>query len=293
MFATRFPSVPGPVFGLTLIFALVLLVSPSCYAAGLVCGPAGLEILAVPNNPFTADFVQGQWEILPDGSRSPVPLKEGEAVPVWGKPNLVHRVARDSEGRVLVERPAFNSTTSRETHEPDGWSSATICDPVAGTITTLGHGIAVKEIKDPATGERLQTFTDIEGKATVKPWIKRTSRDFSREFDSCSCGWQDLGLGQVDGIATHRYRFLKHDDADGIARPDFREYLISNELEAQLSNTTVNTVDNEERGVKLIHVRRVEPDTAVYPFKIPADYTVTDSDDKPQTPALQSIFPAR
>ena len=251
-------------------------VSPSCFAASFSCDVGGLRVGAVPDAPFTADIVQGRWEILPDGSRKAMPLKDGEAMPTGGNPNLIGRVARDSQGRVLVERFENNPAQASQTDEPDAWSNATICDPIAGTTTTLSHALAVKDAGDLLSGMNVQTSLDLEGRASVRPWTNRAVGGFGASVYGSA---EHLGPEQVDGVSTERYRLLGSVKSEAL-RVEYVEMIASEEFEAELSRTFVNTVENIEDGIKLIHVKRVEPDKEIYPFKVPAGYAAADTDDK-------------
>ena len=272
MCSTRFPVVSALALGMTLC------ISPSSYAAGISfsCDVGGLRIGAVSGAPFTADMVQGRWEILPDGRRKLMPLKEGEAMPPGGNPNLVRRVARDSEGRVLVENLEYNPANASETPEPEGWSSATICDPIAGTTTTLTRAIAVKDAKDLLTGMHAQTNAGIDGTAKVRPWTNRRIGGFGA---SVYGRVEHLGVERVDGVSSERIRLLGSVKSEGL-RDECMEFLVSEEIEAELSTMFVNTAENMEDGIKLIHLKRVEPDAEIYPFKIPAGFAANSSEDK-------------
>jgi hypothetical protein len=272
--------------GVTLVLGLVFISAPLAQAADTRCDVLTISIGAVANNPFTADEVQGKWEILPDGSRKLVPLKEGEMVGPRGYPYLISRVARDSEGRIAVETPAFDSTKAIESGEPDAWLLGTICDPVAGTVTNaLSHSIFLSSAKDPVTGKMVQTVTYGAGKAEVRPWKSRRSRDFG----PCDCKFEEeLGFEQVEGVSAHRVRMLGSSATDEVPRTEFWEQVLSEELAVQFSNMRVDTVAHiESGGIKLIHVKREEPDPDR--LKIPENYTVVYPEGKPQESAPQPV----
>lgn len=212
------------------------------------CGP--YNISAVPDKPFVAEVTTTDWHIVPGGPATQVATGQTSAIEV--------HIARDDSGRISVQTHIHESAAV-----PEQWTSY-ICDPGAGTITTLSTSSSPGASENPAnlqwTGVVRQTPTGL-----VEPQLS---------CPSFAPPAQDLGVRSIQGNQVHGCRAAVVDN--GVPVPgQFVDRWWSADLQSDLAGATINQTAGTEQRWVVTNLQPSEPDPSV--FQMPAHLKILSS----------------
>lgn len=201
-----------------------------------------LLIGEVPDLPFSARLVPGTFHQV--GAE----LKVSE-------PETLGFVARDSKGRVMV-RVRKAAATSEE--EMGGWQSwqETICDPTKETVTYVQY-------RTKRTAPQSETLipSDAEGTGFTRINSDRRTTAIFVYWHNVVKGRDNLGPETFEGQSAFRYRLIETRDEKSI-----RDVVNSDELFAQLAQTTWDKYPKSENEVRLTEIHRGEPSPMLFYF---------------------------
>jgi hypothetical protein len=235
---------------------------PSANAASYCSVQWGrLTIGMAERSPFTADVRLTSWQTSPDGIKRQM-----------GALILFH-VARDVSGRVAVQGPfiygesgepyvPWGPRSLERLGEPASWQMV-ICDSLADTTTTYRHSPNL-------LNNRAWVLT---GKESVPGLSRHIS--YNRDRMARNGKWIDLGHKNIEGTEARGYRWWLRDDSAGpFVEEDFTEQWISEDLATELSVVKIDRTHNREERAELVHIRRVEADSAL--FQVPPGFEVSE-----------------
>jgi len=217
----------------------------------------------VPNNPFQAE------KVITSNARTPPDTPEQEA--------RVESIARDGQGRVRIERVTgeYEIQTGSEAGSRVRQHIVSICDPVANTITQIDTLNKSAKILRP---RELPVTNTNRREKSVCAYTLRT-------INTPNMQTEDLGHRIIDGVDAAGIRRTRQPGEISPSRqkigPTIDEIWCSDELGAVVLTTHENSNGHLKSEVTLSNLQRQEPDPAL--FRIPADYTVSESipDPKP------------
>lgn len=213
------------------------------------CGP--YNISAVPDKPFVADVTTTDWQILPDGSEKQVSTGQTSAMQV--------HIARDDSGRIAVQMHIHESGAV-----PEQWTTY-ICDPAAGTSTTLTASSAPGASTSAANLQWTGVVHPTKG--LVEPEL--SCKSFSPPA-------QDLGQQSIQGDPVHGCRATVVDDGAPV-QGQFVDRWWSSDLQSDLGGAKINqTAATEQRWV-MTNLQPSEPDPSV--FQAPANVKMLSPSD--------------
>lgn len=254
---------------LAIACALTFVSAPSARAQ---CGVNSLgygDVGIVSGNPFQA-------EIVVIRSRA---TALSSAIP----PRLPELVARDSAGRVRVERV---SGEFQYDNGPDAGTKTlqhriTICDPVAQTMTEINTLDATAKIvhsrPSAPSSSRLQPV-QTRTFCSSRLLLGRDGR-IKRE---------DLGDQTIEGVVAHGVRIFMPmlgapDGGESAQGENTTERWCSDDLSALVLTTSENPRSGVKSSVGMQKIERAEPDPSL--FQIPPNYAVTESVAEPSKQA--------
>ncbi|MGA8109666.1 MAG: hypothetical protein WB974_09535 [Acidobacteriaceae bacterium] len=215
------------------------------------CGP--YNISAVPGKPFVADVTTTDFQLSPDGTKTPIHADRTSAMQI--------HIARDASGRISIQShiPQRLTGSSDAAGGPQQWTTW-ICDPGAGTTTTLSTG-APASVLAPTNLEWTGTVRATPG-ALVEPAF--SCQTFSPPA-------QDLGAQQVEGFEVHGCR------ADVVAKGApvkgrFAERWWSSDLDSDLEGAKIDQAAGTEQQWVVTNLGQSDPDPSV--FQLPAHVTM-------------------
>lgn len=198
----------------------------------------------VPNIPFLADLVDDSWTIGPNGSKTPISSPDAQ-------PGVV---ARDGQGRVLVRsRTKITYSGSEAEGESPAWSE-TICDPVAGTVTSITYGDVFYHGVEPSTEKVVLIPAGIGGNASVRSQANLPTTAVFKYWHYNVKGRENLGPEIFDGMPA--FRFRSHPIQEERSGHDT---VNSDELFVELARTVWGEEPGRENEKKITRIRRVEP----------------------------------
>jgi hypothetical protein len=243
-----------------LVFGLAFVSVPSANAASFCTTHWGrLAVGTVDRNPFTADVRITSWQTSTDGIKRQM-----------GALILFH-VARDVSGRVAIQGPLIYGESTEpyvpggpksleRRGEPASWQMV-LCDPLADTTTIYFHS-------ENSLNRRATVLT---GRGSM-PGLNHFSA-YNRDRMARNGRWIDLGHKNIEGTEGRGYRWWLRDDADApFVEEDFTEQWISDDLATELSVVKMDRTRNREERAELVHIRRVEADSAL--FQVPPGFEV-------------------
>jgi len=226
-----------------------------------------LAVGEVPDSPFQAELVVDSWTIAPDGSRKPVSSPDAP-------PGIV---ARDSKGRVMVKsQTKITYSNSEAKGESPGWQE-TICDPVAGTVTSVSYSDVFHQGVEPSTGETALFPAGIGGTALVRPQVNVHTTVVFSWWHRIVNGRENLGPETFEGMSAYRFRLHPIQKERSV-----HDVVNSDELFVQLAQTTWGDDPGSENEKKITHIRRVEPPPTL--FDIPEGVHIQIVHGKDQQP---------
>ena len=233
--------------------------SAQCSASAVAFG----DVSMVPNNPFHA-------EVVTTGS----PRPQGTLSPLSRHPELV---ARDSEGRVRIER--ISGEYRRQTG-PDAGTKAEmhlimICDPVAQTITqidTATSSATIYHSRAASSGGLHASLSSVPPKPYCS-WV------FTRRHPD-NFAVEDLGFQNKEGLEVRGQRISLIPPNPGdpevpTAHSMTTEQWCSEQVEVMVSTERLEPKTGRKSVRTMINIERVEPDPEL--FKIPQGYTVAEA----------------
>jgi hypothetical protein len=268
-------------FRTLLLCAFFWLLSAS--SASAQCGAEGVaygDVSLVPDNPFHAEVVT-TGSSRPQGTLSPFPRH----------PELV---ARDSEGRVRIER--ISGEYLRQTG-PDAGTKAEmhlimICDPVAQTITQIDTATS------PATiyHSRALSLGGLHSSLSSVPPKSYCSSFFTRPHPS-NFAVEDLGFQNKEGLEVRGQRISLIPPNPGdpevpTVHSMTTEQWCSEQVGVMVSTERLEPKTGRKSMRTMINIERVEPDPEL--FKIPQGYTVAERvpETTGRTPGSSTVVPA-
>lgn len=196
-------------------------------------------------------------------------------------------VARDSEGRVLVDRVTgkFRMDSGPDAGAEIESHAITICDPVKASLT---------QIVTSTRSATIRSFATRGGKVRVAP------RPFCQvpqvpANDSSDLVVESLGHREIEGLDAIGWRVTKNLPAPGTSPQATiqrtTETWCSEDLAAVLLTVVESSGNSRKETVQLTQIRRIEPDPSL--FQIPPDYTVSESVASPlqHPPGLSQVQP--
>jgi len=233
-------------------------------------------------NPFRAEY---------SINITPPPLA-GLASPLL---HSMRMVARDSQGRVRIERSAGKYKVTG----PDGAETETerllisICDPVAQNSIQLDTANKTATVQGPRftmpSGLNMPRF--IPGKGQQQQSF--CARLFAMRERMPGTKTEDLGHQVISGLDAAGLRIWHNSPLaqDGEAKPasSYTEMWCSDELGAVLLQSLVTATASSSRrhDTSLQQIERAEPDASL--FQIPADFTVLQREEPTRAPFLRPV----
>jgi hypothetical protein len=213
------------------------------------CGP--YNISAVPGKPFVADITTTDFQLLPDGTKSPIHTDVTSAMQI--------HIARDASGKISVQSRVPQRGAAADA--PRQWA-IWVCDPGAGTTTSLSAA-APASVQGPA---------DLQWSGTVLP----TPNALLEPAFSCQSfapPAQDLGSQLVEGFEVHGCR------ADIVAKGipikgQFLERWWSANLDSDLQGAKIDQTAGLEQQWVFTSLDQSDPDPSV--FQLPAHVKMTE-----------------
>ena len=224
-------------------------------------------------NPFTAKRTTKATTILPDGTRK---LTE------W-----VEFLARDSDGRVRLERPGIRQPAGDEEkvilHTRDGGKIETTQEAIGSSIRIFDCTGSEMILLQPGMQVAHVTKLSPPAKPTrpLPPFSIRVTNLLSGK-PRPDISVEDLGYREIEGISARGVRLTNlgtESDGEWNGKPvRISETWASNDLAATILEIHSNPRKQMEDIVTLTNIKRQEPDHSL--FEIPPGYKINPTPDE-------------